>query len=101
LGRGPGLQLGCVISSTIYMPHRALAGCGPPVATENCFFFFSVLIYRTQYYCFLHSFLSKFVISFSTQVIPTKICLENAKITEFFLKSLKFMNFIHVSAANI
>jgi hypothetical protein len=30
---------------------------------------------------------------FSIQIIPTKVCLENSKVTEIFLKSLKLMNF--------
>jgi hypothetical protein len=37
--------------------------------------------------------LSKFQIVFSIQIIPTKVCLENSKVTEIFLKSLKLMNF--------
>jgi hypothetical protein len=62
--------------------------------------FFPVFIYRTQFLIVSVQILGKFHTVFSTQVIPTKICLENAKVTEIFLKSLKFMNFIHVSAAN-
>jgi hypothetical protein len=56
-------------------------------ATEK--YFFSVSFYRDSIIVFCSVFLSKFVIAFSTQVIPTKICLENAKVTEFFLKSSK------------
>jgi hypothetical protein len=36
--------------------------------------------------------LSKFHIVLSAQIVPTKICLENSKVTETFLKSLKLMN---------
>jgi hypothetical protein len=62
--------------------------------------FFWFFLTETVLIDFFAQILRKFLIAFSIQIIPTKICLENSKVTEIFLKSLKLMNFfIHVSAA--
>jgi hypothetical protein len=97
---GPGQRAAGPTSGQNKLPHRALAGCGPPVATEKSFFFSVLFSEYIFYYCFLFSFFSKFHIVFSIQNIPTKILFREFKSYRNFLKSLKFMNFIHVSAAN-
>jgi hypothetical protein len=50
-------------------------GCGPPVATEKCFF--SVLIFRIQFFGDFVQILSNFHTVNSIQNNPTKFCLEN------------------------
>jgi len=44
---------------------------------------------------FVH-FLSKFYTVFSIQNIPTKFCLENIKVTEIFLQSIKVDEFLFI-----
>jgi hypothetical protein len=81
-------------SGGFYPPHRAtraLAGYGPSVATETEFFLWNFLQKKFSIDFFVR-FFSKFLIAFSIQIITTKICLENSKVTETFLKSLKVMN---------
>ena len=60
------------------------AGRGPGRVTaqeKNSFFLF---FYRTQFYCFLFSLLSKICTVLSIQIYPMKICLENTKVTEIY-----------------
>jgi hypothetical protein len=51
--------------------------------------------------CFLSNFWANFNKVILFKLFQQKICLENSKVTETFLKSSKLMNLlIHVSAAN-
>jgi hypothetical protein len=47
----------------------------------HCYFFSTVHSFN----CFCSVFLGKFHTVFSIQIIPTKVCLENSKVTETFL----------------
>jgi hypothetical protein len=50
---------------------RAKAGRGPHIVTGRYSFLF-LFFFREQFYCILFSFLSKFHIFSSIQIIPTK-----------------------------
>jgi hypothetical protein len=102
-GHGPrpsGPQEGAAASNC--RPGRQVrkAGRGPRQAAGQIGFSF-IFFYRNTVLIDFVQFLGKFHTVFSTQIIPTKICLENSKVTETFLESSKLINFlIHVSAAN-
>jgi hypothetical protein len=84
---GPRAVLGWAgqVSGGYKPPHRALASCGPPVATEKSFF--SVLFSEHSFNCFVQFFLSKFHIVFSIRIIPTKILFREFKsYRNFFIK---------------
>jgi hypothetical protein len=101
-GHGPhpsGPQEGAAASN---LPPRAPSAQSRPWAASGYGpnWLFCYFLYRNIVLIDFVQFLGKFHTVFTTQIIPMKICLENSKVTETFLQSLKFMNFIHVSAAN-
>jgi hypothetical protein len=87
-------------SGGVYLPHCALRVKERFRAATVTVFSLEFVLQNTVFVDFVQ-FFEQISNSFFIQIIPTKVCLENAKVIEIFLKSLKFMNFIHVSAANI
>jgi hypothetical protein len=74
-------------------PHRAVCAHGGPWASDGHRpnQLLSVIFLQITFF-FVH-FFSKFHMVSSIQIILAKICLENSKVTETFLKRLKLMNF--------
>jgi hypothetical protein len=82
------------ICGVVYLPQRptrALAGCGPSVATKTEFF--SGIFYRIsfQFFC---SVLNKFQIVFSIQIIPTKNLFREFKSYRNISKKFKVNEFL-------